>query len=207
MNYLHTEAFGNSLHEYLRANARFQKELAEAIGLHPKVLSRKLRGNADAHLTEQDIQNIIKQLAEWKVITTQDEAIHLLELTRLDASSFSEDMWHTSPLNKLVRSDAMGLIQPDEPTITTYPMYPPAHADYILSRHLQQNLLTPLTRLIGREKAIEQLRQLLEQDDVRLVTLAGTGGSGKTRLALQVANELAHVFAQGVSVCLSGSCA
>jgi predicted ATPase len=198
LNYLHPEAFNNSLHEYLRAHNRFQKELAAAIGLHPKVLSRKLRGNADAHLTEQDIRNIIKALAEWKVITTQDEAIHLLELTWLDASSFSEDMWHTSPLSELVRSDAMGLIQSDEPTISTYPMYPPAHADYILSRHLQHHLLTPLTRLIGRETAIAQLRQLLEQDDVRLVTLAGAGGSGKTRLALQVANELAQVFAQGV---------
>lgn len=198
MNYLHQEAFNISLHEYLRENKRFQKDLAEAIGLHPKVLSRKLRGNADAHLTEQDIHNIIKALAEWGAITTQDEAIHLLELTRLDASSFSEDMWHTSPLNKLVRSDAMGLIQADEPTISAHPVYPPAHADYILSRHLQQNLLTPLTRLIGREKAIGQLRQLLEQDDVRLVTLAGPGGSGKTRLALQVANELAHVFTHGV---------
>lgn len=198
MNYLHPEAFNNSLHEYLRANDRFQKDLAKAIGLHPKVLSRKLRGNADAHLTEQDIRNIIKALAEWKVITTQDEAIHLLELIRLDASSFSEDMWHTSPLNELVRSDAMGLLQTDESPISTYPMYPPAHADYILSRHIQNNLFAPLTRLVGREKEVEQLRQLLEQDDVRLVTLAGTGGSGKTRLALQVANELAHVFAQGV---------
>jgi predicted ATPase len=198
LNYLHQEAFNHSLHEYLRAHDRFQKELAEAIGLHPKVLSRKLRGNADARLTEQDIRNIITQLAEWKVITTQDEAIHLLELSRLDASSFSEDMWHTSPLNQLARSDAMGLIRPDEPTISTYPMYPPAHSDYILSRHLQNHLLTPLTRLIGREQAIAQLRQLLEQDDVRLVTLAGAGGSGKTRLALQVASEVAQVFAQGV---------
>ncbi len=56
----------------------------------------------------------------------------------------------------------------------------------------------PLTRLIGREWAVERLRQLLGREEVRLVTLMGPGGSGKTRLAMHVAGELADAFAQGV---------
>lgn len=50
--------------------------------------------------------------------------------------------------------------------------------------------LTPLTRLLGRERDLEALAGLLAQPHVRLLTLTGAGGSGKTRLALQLASEL-----------------
>ena len=42
------------------------------------------------------------------------------------------------------------------------------------------------TRLIGREKEVAAVVQLLKREDVRLVTLAGPGGTGKTRLGLQM---------------------
>jgi predicted ATPase/DNA-binding CsgD family transcriptional regulator len=48
----------------------------------------------------------------------------------------------------------------------------------------------PLTTLIGREREIETLRALLVRPAVRLVTLTGPGGVGKTRLAVEVASEL-----------------
>lgn len=50
------------------------------------------------------------------------------------------------------------------------------------------NLPFPLTSFIGRRQEIAKIRQLLS--DARLVTLAGAGGSGKTRLAIQVATDL-----------------
>src|SRR5436309_7915965 len=49
-------------------------------------------------------------------------------------------------------------------------------------------------RLIGREQELRTVRQLLLSPATRLVTLTGTGGSGKTRLGLQVASELLHQF-------------
>lgn len=60
------------------------------------------------------------------------------------------------------------------------------------------NLPIQLTPLIGREGEVPAVCALLQREEVRLVTLTGTGGTGKTRLALQVAAELVETFADGV---------
>jgi len=172
--HMNARAFGDSVRKHLRAAGYFQKDLAVEIGLHPKVLSRKLNGNRIAHLTEQDVRRIITTLVHWRTISTREEALHLLELAQMEPTSFSAEEWQTPPLNRLA-GDLTGT--------------------GALRTH---NLPAPLTRLIGREGAVEQLRQLLGRDEVRLVTLVGPGGSGKTRLALHMANELAGAFAQGV---------
>ena len=60
------------------------------------------------------------------------------------------------------------------------------------------NLPVPRTAFIGREQEATSLRSLLCREDVRLLTLTGPGGIGKTRLALQVASELVVQFPSGV---------
>jgi len=60
------------------------------------------------------------------------------------------------------------------------------------------NLPAQLTALIGREQEVIAIRNLLRNPEVRLLTLTGTPGVGKTHLALQVARELVEDFADGV---------
>jgi predicted ATPase/DNA-binding SARP family transcriptional activator len=60
----------------------------------------------------------------------------------------------------------------------------------------KHNLPNLLTSFIGREKQIREISQLVK--DHRLVTLTGSGGTGKTRLALKVAEELLDHFPDGV---------
>lgn len=63
----------------------------------------------------------------------------------------------------------------------------------------KHNLPVQLTPLIGREQEAASAAALLRRPEVRLLTMIGTAGIGKTRLALQVAADLLDDFADGVS--------
>ena len=56
----------------------------------------------------------------------------------------------------------------------------------------------PLTPLLGRDQETATLSHLLRRPDVRLITLSGPGGVGKTSLALRIAHEAQDSFAAGV---------
>jgi predicted ATPase/class 3 adenylate cyclase len=60
------------------------------------------------------------------------------------------------------------------------------------------NLPRQPTALLGREEVVRHVVDLLRQKEVQLLTLTGPGGTGKTRVALQVAAELLDDFADGV---------
>src|SRR6202012_4569205 len=60
----------------------------------------------------------------------------------------------------------------------------------------RHNLPAPLTSFVGREQDLARVEQLLGR--ARLVTLTGTGGTGKTRLALEAGAQVTGRFADGV---------
>ena len=60
------------------------------------------------------------------------------------------------------------------------------------------NLPEEATTFVGRERELERLASLLRDSPARLVTLTGSGGSGKTRLALRAARAVADEFEDGV---------
>jgi non-specific serine/threonine protein kinase len=62
----------------------------------------------------------------------------------------------------------------------------------------RSNLSLPPTPLIGRANELAAAKQFLQQDNIRLLTLTGPGGTGKTRLSLQIGAELSEAFADGV---------
>jgi predicted ATPase len=170
-----------------RQAGRLQKDLAAALGLDAHVLSRKLNGISQARLTHEEVKTLIKTLAAWDAIVTQAEAIDLLELMRLKPESFTAEEWKRAPLNRLAQEAApapapapppLALLRPASGALPVIPV--------------------PPTSLIGRADAIGAICDRLRQPGVRLLTLLGTGGVGKTRLALAVARELVEAFPDGV---------
>lgn len=75
----------------------------------------------------------------------------------------------------------------------------------VVPLHLPQPVLaraplpTPLTSLVDREREVAEIGDLLGRDEVRLVTLTGAGGVGKTRLAIRAGEALEECFAAGVA--------
>ena len=116
--------------------------------------------------------------------TTRDLVEHDLpddvSLRDLEAHRL-KDLQHKSHLFQLVIAG----LPADFPPLKTLDTHP-------------NNLPIQLTSLIGREQEITTVQRLLCREDVRLLTLTGPGGTGKTRLGLQVAAELIDRFADGV---------
>jgi predicted ATPase/class 3 adenylate cyclase len=67
-----------------------------------------------------------------------------------------------------------------------------------LSSLHRTNLPTPPTPFLGRERELGEVVARLRREELRLVTLTGPGGTGKTRLALQAAAEAAESFPDGL---------
>ena len=94
------------------------------------------------------------------------------------------------PLRDLYRPERVfQLLHPDLPAD-----FPPIRT---LATHPNNLPLQP-TPFLGREDQVTRITDLLHDDDVRLLTVTGPGGVGKTRLALQAAADLLEDFADGV---------
>lgn len=79
-----------------------------------------------------------------------------------------------------------------------HPDLPPQFPPPRVASATRSNLPEPPTPLLGRAEAVHAIRLLLSEDSTRLVTLTGPAGVGKTRLAVQVAEEMLGAYRDGV---------
>lgn len=170
------EEFRKQVRDLRRPTGMSQEALARHLGLHPTALSHKLNGTGDARLTHPEIKAIVLALVEQGGLNTQAEAEELLACAGLKPSAFSLAEWNTAPLSALEA--------PARPLTA--------------SGATTHNLPTPTTPLLGREREVQTVSDLLRRDDVRLVTLTGPGGTGKTRLGLAVSKHLIPSMKDGV---------
>jgi predicted ATPase/transcriptional regulator with XRE-family HTH domain len=160
--------FGALLQGHRRATGLTQAELAERAGLSWRGVADLERGARRAPR-----RDTVARLARALALTSEERA-HLEVAARQPwASSASAAQAAThSPV-----PDSALMAEPD------------THA---------HRLPVQPTPLLGREREMAAVMALLRQDDVRLVTLTGPAGVGKTRLALESAAALAGAFDDGV---------
>ena len=165
-------SFGTRLRALREAAGLTQEELAEKAGLTSYAVSALERGRR-----QRPYPHTVRSLAD-----------------ALDTSDAER-----AALTRAVPSRSAGATAaPDAPDAAAVPEQ--RATDPRPAVTVRAGLPTPATRLVGRDAELTTLVRLLTSEDQRLVTLTGTGGVGKTRLATAVAAELDASFPDGTTV-------
>jgi predicted ATPase/DNA-binding SARP family transcriptional activator len=169
-----------------------------------------LRSQQD-HVRELVVQAlrtaILQETGRADSLRTVALARRLLELDPFDERTLRRCMWllavdgqRAAALNEYER---ICVLLREELGIEPLPETQDLHAQILRGEDLAApahrcNLPLPSTSFVGRVQELAQLQQLVLGPNCRLLTLVGPGGSGKTRLAIQLASRVAHEFADGV---------
>jgi len=173
------QSFGDLL-KYLRTRARLtQRELSIAVGYSEAQISR-----LEQNLRPPDLAALTALFIP--ALYLEDEPVIVARLIELAAQARGE---------KLPRSGVItfsrSIRQETKETVRT------------VEEGMPGNLPWQLTSFLGRESEIAEVRNLLDLSSEgvrknRLITLTGSGGAGKTRLALEVARQSAQAYQDGV---------
>ncbi len=129
---------------------------------------------------------------------TQEALAERAELS-LNAISALErgERRHPYPRTVQVLAGALGLADAERAALVASIARRPAAITH--APVTQTPLPDPVTSLVGRQEEVAKGVQLILQGNVRMLTLTGPGGVGKSRLALRIASELDAAFADGVA--------
>jgi predicted ATPase/transcriptional regulator with XRE-family HTH domain len=180
-------AFGDMLKRLRKAAGLTQEELAERAHLSRNAINALERG-----ARQSPRKDTVALLATALALSDEQHSALLgaSRLHRLLAAPTGPDAVIASPLSI-----------PSAPSARPAPFATDPPADLSRPQVLAarpHNLPAPLNELVGREREVEDICALLRQNDVRLVTLTGPGGIGKTRVSLQAAAELLDTLSDGV---------
>src|SRR6266581_3147137 len=204
---MNTERFREQVRHYRAPTGKTQQDLAKVLALNPQVLSHKLHGIRNAHLTHREVQTIVKTLVEWGAMTKQAEARELLEL--MDCPNFSPAEWEIPPLNwleaatsthsVLVQNIRIPIVEYEVPTQESDAVHPTVleKGEDVASFQLPRQdwgEAVDVSRFYGREQEMPELERWIVDDRCRLVALLSRGGFGKTALSVKLTQQVAHHF-------------
>jgi transcriptional regulator with XRE-family HTH domain len=139
----------------------------------------------------------LRQLREAAGLT-QEELAGRAGLTR-NAISALERGERRRPYPHTVRvlADALDLSDDERATLAAAVTRQDEDSDPMGAARLQRSIPTPPTPLLGRERNLEEMAALLSRPEIRLLTLTGTGGVGKTRLVIEAARNTVIISQMG----------
>jgi predicted ATPase/DNA-binding SARP family transcriptional activator len=139
-----------------------------------------------------EAEGAIRRLLEYDPLNESAYRQLMRVLARTDQRSAALDAYETF---RRVLATELGLA----PAVETVTLAEQIRTQALLESHVAHVDLPPvLTRFFGRQPESARLVDFLSRRTVRLVTLAGPGGVGKTRLAIEVAQRMAGVFAHDI---------
>lgn len=135
---------------------------------------------------------------------TQEELAQWVACSVVTIRKIETDERRPSKHLATLLAQQLGIAAADQPAFITFARAPEMAVPFLLPDTpappesaplpVLNQLPAPLTSLVGREPDVTAISQLLLRPEVRLLTLTGPGGTGKTRLALEVARQLAQTY-------------
>ncbi|HKP53105.1 MAG TPA: tetratricopeptide repeat protein [Chloroflexia bacterium] len=173
-----TNTFGRWLKERRQSFGLTQTNLADKAACAPSMIEKIERGlRRPSHQVAERIAEVLR--------IPEEERKAFVEWAR----GLPSDYLSTVPLSRPRSQDQDAESAPPSPP-PGQPISVTAGSGYLLP--------APVTATIGREHDLERARDILCRADVRLLTLVGPPGIGKTRLSLELASSLRDDFADGI---------
>jgi len=182
---------GDALRAALRSQSDLHKEkwgdtpIKVRMGIHTGIAKMQEGGDYQGYLTLSRVQRVMSVAYGGQILISNAGA----ELVR-------GELPEGISLLDMKEHRLKGLLNPEHLWQAVSPSLPKDFPPLRSLNDIPNNLPVQLTSFIGREKEIVELNEALNAH--RLVTLTGSGGTGKTRLSLRVAAEVMDAYPDGV---------